>query len=118
MPLKNVIVLAVCSIVSLTCFFAAARNRYSNLFAEVIELVEREHLQAPKSEDLFETAMSGMLSKLDRHSVYLSGKGYRASDESIEQKFGGVGMYVGTEPETGTLMVNAPMPNTPALRAG
>ncbi len=118
MPLKNVVVLAVCAIVSLTCYFAAARNRYANLFAEVVELVDREHLAAPRSQDLFNSAMDGMLSGLDQHSVYLAGDDYRSFDENIEQVFGGVGMYVETDPETKYLMVAVPMPDTPAFRAG
>ncbi len=118
MPLKNLVILALAAIVSLTCYFAAARNRYANLFAEIVELVDREHLQKPGRDELFDDAINGMLSDLDEHSVYLADRELRMFDENIEQEFGGVGMYVEADPESGYLMVTVPMPDTPAFRAG
>jgi len=118
MPLKNIVVLAICGIVSLTCYSAAAKNRFANLFAEVVELVNREHLDAPDSQMLFDSAISGMMDILDDHSVYLAGNVFRMFDENIEQVFGGVGMYVDEDETSGFLMVTAPMPDTPAFEAG
>jgi carboxyl-terminal processing protease len=118
MPLKNVVVLAICAIISLTCYFASARNRFANLFAEVVELVDREHLAAPDSRKLFESAINGLLGDLDEHSVFLSGDVFTTFSQNIEQVFGGVGMYVEVDPATTFLMVTVPMPETPAFRAG
>lgn len=118
MPLKNLVVLALAAMVSLTCYFAAARNRYANLFAEIVELVDREHLQRPGRDELFDDAITGMLSDLDEHSVYLADRDLEMFDENIEQQFGGVGMYVEADPVSGYLMVTVPMPDTPAFRAG
>ena len=118
MPLKNIVVLAICTIVSLTCYFAAAKNRFANLFAEVVELVQHEHLASPVSRSLFDSAMSGMLTNLDIHSVYLAGDSYKMFDENIEQVFGGVGMYVDEDEVSGFLRITAPMPATPSFEAG
>lgn len=118
MPIKNLVVLAVCTIISLTCYFAASRTRFANLFAEVVELVGREHLAAPERRELFDAAIDGMLGDLDPHSTYLAGREYVTFDENIEQEFGGVGMYVEVDPTTRFLMVSVPMPGTPAFLAG
>lgn len=118
MPIKNVVVVAICAIVSLTCHFAATRNRYANLFAEVVELVNQKHLLAPDRRDLFDSAIDGMLTKLDRNSSFLAGRESTTFDELMQQEFGGVGIYVEIDPESKYLMISVPMPDTPAFRAG
>ena len=59
-----------------------------------------------------------MLKDLDQHCTFISDSGFREFKEDLQQEFGGVGMYVGLDPDTKTLMVLAPMPNTPAYEAG
>jgi carboxyl-terminal processing protease len=118
MPPRNVLVILLAAVVSLACYSVAAKNRYANLFAEVMDVVEEEALKELPREKLFAGAMNGMLKEIDRHSSFISDQGFREFREDMQQEFGGVGMYVGTDPETNMLMVLAPMPNTPAFDAG
>ena len=118
MPLRNLLVISLATIVSIACFATASKNRYANLFAEALHLVETQALHEVPTKQLFKSAMDGMLSQLDEHSLYMDGDDFRAIDEDMNQLFGGVGMYVDTEPETNRLIVLAPIPDTPAYRAG
>lgn len=118
MPLRNVLVILLAAVVSLACYSVAAKNKYANLFAEVMGVVNDEALKEIPREQLFSGAMNGMLKGLDEHSSFITDQGFREFKEDMQQEFGGVGMYVGTDAETKMLMVLAPMPNTPAYEAG
>ena len=118
MPVRNFLVILVVAVVSYACYSVTAKNRYANLFAEVLEIVNKEALDEMPQDKLFNNAMNGMLKDLDDHCLFISGNRFRDFTEEMQQEFGGVGMYVGMDPENETLMVLAPMPNTPAHEAG
>lgn len=118
MPLRNLLTIVIALLVSLTCYNKSARSRYASLFAEAMHLVENRALYEVPRKQLFESAMNGMMSTLDEHSMYVANDLFRALDEDMNQQFGGVGMYVDNEPDTNQLIVLAPIPNTPAFRAG
>ncbi len=118
MPPRNLMIIAVTVIVSLTCLVTAARNRTANLFAEGLDIVERESLIVADRRDLFDAAMNGMLRSLDPHSSFMFGKAYQEFQQEFQQEFGGVGMYTDIDPATGKLTVLAPMKDRPAYRSG
>ena len=118
MPLRNVIIIAVSIVISMACYSAASKNRYANLFAEAMDLVDTQALREVPRKQLFKSAMQGMLKQLDEHSMFISGDDYRNFDEDMRQEFGGVGMYVENNPTTSRLFVLAPIPGTPAFEAG
>lgn len=118
MPLRNIVVIALTAVFSMACYGVASKNRFANLFSEALDVVDRKSLREVPREELFDSAMSGMLKDLDPHSQYISGKNFKAFDEDIRQQFGGVGMYVDVDPESKILKVTAAMPDTPAFRAG
>lgn len=118
MPVRNIFVIALTAILSLTCYTKASRNRYANLFAEALETVEQQALQDVPENELFIAAMEGMTSRLDGHSRYISGENFQLFNEDLNQKFGGVGMYVENEPVSESLTVLAPIPGGPAYKAG
>lgn len=118
MPLRNLIIIAVALLVSLACYSVAAKNRYANLFAEVMNLIDQEALRPVAPEKLFTSAMDGMMAELDDHSAFIAGERFRKFDEDLKQEFGGVGMYVETNPITKRLFILAPLPDTPAFKAG
>ena len=118
MPLRNIVIIAITAVFSIACFGVAAKSRFANLFAEALDVVDREALLEIPQAELFDAAMNGMLSGLDEHSRYISGKNFTFFDEEIRQEFGGVGMYVNSDPQTSQLIVSAAMPDAPAFRAG
>ncbi len=118
MPLRNFVVIALTAIVALSCYSVASKNRYANLFAEALDVIDREALQAVPQRELFSAAMQGMMKQLDEHSMYITDDLFRAIDEDMNQEFGGVGMYIENDPESNQLIVLAPIPDTPAYNAG
>ena len=68
--------------------------------------------------ELLESALEGMLQNLDPHSSFINTGEWRQFRRQIEGKFGGIGIQVGVDEETGRLRVIAPMVGTPAYEAG
>ena len=68
--------------------------------------------------ELLENALEGMLQNLDQHSSFINTSEWKQFRKQIEGKFGGIGIQVGVDPETGRLRVIAPMVGTPAYEAG
>ena len=118
MPLRNLLFIAIAIAVCLVCYRTAAKNRYANLFAEALDVVDAKSLEEIPREQLFDAAMKGMFGELDQHSIYISGDMYREFDETMTQKFGGLGIFLEKDPESKSLVVLAVMPDTPAARAG
>lgn len=118
MPPRNIMIIAVAAMISLSCLVTASRNRIANLFAEGLRVVEHESLIVGDRNRLFDAAMNGMLRSLDPHSAFMSGKAYQEFNEEFQQEFGGVGMYTDIDPDSGRLTVLAPMKDRPAYRGG
>jgi carboxyl-terminal processing protease len=118
MPLRNLLIIALTIAISLVCYRTASKNRYANLFAEAMDVVDAKALQEVPREQLFDAAMDGMFLKLDKHSRYISGDMFRDFDETISQQFGGMGIYVDRHEQENTLLILAAVPNTPASEAG
>jgi carboxyl-terminal processing protease len=87
-------------------------------FAETFEQIERNYVTDIDRRELMEAAIQGMLQKLDRYSNYISPQELEAFNESMDQEFGGIGVQVDVDPDSGRLMVVSPLPGTPAFKAG
>jgi carboxyl-terminal processing protease len=118
MPPRNLLIIAIAIVVCLVCYKTAAKNRYANLFAEAMDVVDAKSLKEVPREQLFDAAMDGMFGELDQYSRYISGDMFRDFDEAISQKFGGLGIYVEKYEQDNSLVVLAVVPNTPADEAG
>jgi carboxyl-terminal processing protease len=118
MPLRNLLLIAFTAVLSLACYEKAGRNRYAAIITDVMSVVEQNYLEEVERRDLFEHAMNGMVNGLDPYSGFVSQEDFRPFRESIEQKFGGIGIEVNLDPETKRLTVASPLFGTPAHRAG
>ena len=67
-------------------------------------------------EDIQYVSINGMLKSLDPHSALLPPKVFNEFKTQTEGEFGGIGIVIGLKDEE--LTVIAPLPNTPAGRAG
>ena len=99
------------------CYGVAVKNRYARLFSEAITIVENEALHDVPSDELFESAMRGMLKDFDEHSDFISGRSFKSLNEDLEGEFGGVGIYFEPLKDEGVLVM-ATIPDKPADRAG
>jgi len=59
---------------------------------EIITVLDRKYVDSVNANELFEKTISDMLHELDPHSNYIPAKDMQALNESIEGKFGGVGL--------------------------
>ncbi|GFO56305.1 peptidase S41 [Geomonas sp. Red276] len=89
---------------------------YLNMFKEVVEIVRTSYVDKVDDKKLMTGAINGMLSALDPHSVYLPLTDYTEMKVHMAGEFGGLGIQL--EMIEGKLIVNAPIEDTPAFRAG
>ena len=70
-------------------------------------------------EVLAEAAVDAMVEALeDKHSSYIGPETFRLETQSFQGKFSGIGAQVAQSPDGKRIIIVAPLPNTPAERAG
>jgi carboxyl-terminal processing protease len=112
------VALFLAAVLSLMCYTRADRNRYATTVSEAMDLIAFNYLEDVGYRDLYENAMRGMTEGLDPYSSYISPADYQRFQEDIDQEFGGIGILVEFNRETGRLVVMSPLFDTPAARAG
>ncbi|MGH7663083.1 MAG: S41 family peptidase [Gemmatimonadaceae bacterium] len=98
---------------------AAGTSLYdrARLFHEVMTHVSRYYVDTLSEQELYERAVTGMLRELeDPHSVFLTPDRLARLTESTTGRYGGIGIQI--EPRSGWITVVAPLPDTPADKAG
>ena len=88
------------------------------LFVDAVEKVEINYVRPVSRRELLESALEGMLQNLDPHSSFINTSEWKQFRRQIEGKFGGIGIQVEVDADTGRLRVIAPMVGTPAYEAG
>src|SRR5207253_2468612 len=88
-----------------------------DVLAEVDSNYVRE-LNDEEKQKLVEDMINGGLHELDPHSEYLNADKLKRFRTDSEGSFGGVGITLGIEPKSKRLVVDHPMPGTPAYEAG
>ena len=64
----------------------------ANKFREVLNLTEKYYVKEVDAKKLTESAVEGLLDKLDPHSVYIAPKAYEQVAEEFRGKFEGIGI--------------------------
>jgi carboxyl-terminal processing protease len=98
---------------------AAGGNVYqqARLFDDVLGHVSAYYVDSLGETDLYEKATEGMLEQLqDPYSVLLTGEDYKALTEQTSGNYAGLGIQI--DVRDGWITVVAPLPETPAERAG
>src|ERR1700735_1111142 len=88
------------------------------LFVDAVEKVEVNYVKPVSRRELLESALEGMLQNLDPHSTFINTSEWMQFRKQVEGRFGGIGIQVGMDNETGRLRVIAPMVGTPAYEGG
>ena len=118
MPTRNIGILGFAVLVSLACYSVAARNRYARIISQAMEIVEREALIVVPERELFNSAMRGMLSQLDKNSGFIAADQFQTHEENIKQEIVGVGIEFSMDPTSGGFRVDYVIPHAPADQAG
>jgi carboxyl-terminal processing protease len=110
-------------LLALTHGVSAEKDRAAGLpldelraFAEILEKVKTDYVEAVEDKSLIDSAIRGMLTGLDPHSAYLEPDEYKDLRAGTSGEFGGLGIEVSME--DGFVKVVAPIDDTPAARAG
>lgn len=118
MPARNLVILILAAMVSMVCYRTATRNQYGGLLAQAIGEINDTFVRPVDDRELFEGAMDGMVRRLDPYSDYITPEELSAFQEDLDQKFGGIGIVVELNRDSGLLTVLSPLPDTPAAAAG
>jgi carboxyl-terminal processing protease len=115
---RNFCAIFLAAMVSVLCYERASRNRYVATLTDAMNIIQQHYVDPVDSRELFEGAIDGMISKLDPYCAYTNPTAYRRFQESLDQRFGGIGILVEVDPETRRLTVMNPLVGTPAHKAG
>lgn len=85
-------------------------------YNEVLMMAQKYYVDKIDVSELNEAAITGMLSKLDPHSVYMPPKNVKESAEQFEGKFEGIGITFTIIRDT--ITVDAPIPGGPSDQLG
>ena len=86
------------------------------ILVDTVDQVERNYVTEVNRRDLIESAIRGVLSKLDPYSSYIGPNELGRFRTSVESEFGGIGIQITAD--DGQLQILSPMYGTPAYRAG
>ncbi|MCE5304037.1 MAG: S41 family peptidase [Planctomycetaceae bacterium] len=83
---------------------------------DTIDQVERNYVKKVDRRDLVDSAIRGVLNKLDPYSNYIGPEDFGRFRSGMENEFGGIGIQITSE--DGQLRILSPLYGTPAYRAG
>lgn len=89
---------------------------FAAMFNEIFKEVNERYVDEVDSKKLFEGALQGMFLTLDPHSQYMEPDIYSQLEKDTEGAFSGIGIHITIKDNV--LTVIAPMPGSPAARAG
>jgi carboxyl-terminal processing protease len=118
MPIRNLVFLVVAALVGLASWAARERDARGRRFGEVLGHIDRSYLEPVDGETLFTAAVEATVAKLDENSAFIRDDDRRDLESLLDQEFGGVGLELGADDRTRALTVLAPLPGSPAWRAG
>jgi carboxyl-terminal processing protease len=83
---------------------------------DTVDQVQRNYVKEVDRRELIESAIRGMLSKLDPYSTYMGPDEVQQFRAGLSGEFGGIGIQIAAD--NGRLTVLSPIYGTPAYRAG
>ncbi len=86
------------------------------IFADVIQLIEKEYVDEVDSKQLIQNAIQGMVQSLDPHSSLLPPDQFEDLQIDTKGKFTGIGIHITMK--DGFVTVITPIEDTPAFKAG
>jgi carboxyl-terminal processing protease len=86
------------------------------ILVDTLDQVERNYVTDVNRRELVESAIRGVLGKLDPYSSYIGPDELSGFRTSVESEFGGIGIQITAD--DGQIQILSPMYGTPAYRAG
>lgn len=118
MPVRNVNVIILTACLSMLCYFVHRRAKTAMMVGDALEMIDAYYVDPVDADQLLIAAMDGMTANLDEHSEFIPQQDYESFQDSINQEFAGIGIFV-EQPNVGEpVRVVTPLVGSPALRAG
>ena len=95
---------------------ALGKDDSIKLFSEVFSIIKSSYVEPIESDELIESAISGITSELDPHSSYLDPDRFKALQEDQREQYGGLGIIISMR--NGFLTVISPIEQSPASKLG
>ncbi len=97
---------------------AATKEAYEKLklFADVLDIVEKNYVEEVKTGDLIYGSIKGMLETLDPHSSFMTPDDFKELQVETKGVFSGIGTEITLK--DGILTIVSPIEGTPAYKAG
>jgi carboxyl-terminal processing protease len=91
------------------------------LVVDVLDEVDHKYvreLDPDAKRRLVEDMINGGLERLDPHSAFINPRKFKQFTKESKGKFGGIGIQINNDRQSGVLTVVSPLPGTPAYEAG
>ena len=118
MPPRNLNTIIVTAFVSVLCYFAHQRAKTAMIVGNALDLIDAYYVDPIEKDQLLISAMDGMTSTLDQHSEYIPQQEYESFQDTINQEFAGIGIFVEQPEPNKPVRVITPLVSSPALAAG
>lgn len=118
MPPRNLNLIIVAAAIGLLCYVTHRRAKPAMIVGDALNMIDAFYVDPVDSEKLLLSALSGMTSTLDENSEYIPGEAYVSFQDTINQEFAGIGIFVEASADGGPVQVKTPLVGSPALAAG
>ena len=118
MPPRNLNVILLASCISLLCYLTHRRAKTAMMVGDALQMIHQFYVDPVDEKELLIAAMNGMTSTLDQHSEFIPIDSYESFQDSMDQEFAGIGIYVEQPDIANPVRVITPLVGSPALRAG
>ncbi len=118
MPPRNLNIIIVTAFVSVLCYFAHQRAKTAMIVGNALDLIDAYYVDPVEKDQLLISAMDGMTSTLDQHSEYIPQQEYESFQDTLNQEFAGIGIFVEQPEPNKPVRVITPLVSSPALAAG
>ena len=79
---------------SVLCYVVQRRTKTAMLVGDAIAMIDAYYVDPVDRDELILSAMNGMTQSLDEHSEFIAEQNYQAFQDTIQQEFAGIGIYV------------------------
>ena len=114
MPPRNLNIIIVTAFVSVLCYFAHQRAKTAMMVGNALDLIDAYYVDPVDKEQLLISAMDGMTSTLDQHSEYIPQQEYESFQDTLNQEFAGIGIFVEQPEPLKPVRVITPLVGSPA----
>lgn len=118
MPVRHVNFIIMTACLSTLCYVVQRRTQTALMIGDAVEMIDAYYVDPVDRDQLIMSAMRGMTESLDDHSEFIAEENYQAFQDSIQQEFAGIGIYVEQPEINQPVRVITPLVGSPALAAG